>query len=99
MSRVTCTELIRTVANDTGCSSVLARKVVDIFFAEMRETLMAGDRVEIRNFGVWTVKRKRPNPNARNPKTGEKISVPARRNVHFKPGKVLAEALKEPADE
>lgn len=99
MSRVTRTELIRAVANDTGCSTVLAKKVVDIFFTEMREALMAGDRIEIRNFGIWTVKRKRPNPNARNPKTGEQISVPARRKVHFKPGKLLAEALKEPVEE
>ena len=99
MSRVTRTELIRAVANDTGCSSMLAKKVVDSFFAEMRETLVAGHRIEIRNFGVWTVKRKRPNPNARNPKTGEKTSVPARRNVHFRPGKLLAEALTEPVDE
>ena len=99
MSGVTRTELVRTVAEGTGCSRVLAKKVVDTFFTEMRETLMAGNRIEIRNFGIWTVRKKNPNPNARNPKTGEKISVPARRNVHFKPGRVLKAPLREPVDE
>ena len=53
-------------------------------------------RIEIRDFGVFEVKKTKAKPRARNPKTGEIIYVPARRKTHFKPGKLLKEAMKQP---
>ncbi|NQT24276.1 HU family DNA-binding protein, partial [candidate division KSB1 bacterium] len=47
-------------------------------------------------FGVFEVKKTKPKPKARNPKTGEIIYVPARRKTHFKAGKLLKEVLKQP---
>ena len=81
------------VGEDTGCKKSLAAQMVDSVFAAMRESLIRGDRIEIRGFGVFEVKNTRPKPMARNPRTGEIIYVPARRKTHFKPGKLLKEAL------
>ena len=56
------------------------------------EAIARGDRVEIRGFGVFSV-HQRPPRIARNPKTGEKVSVPAKAMPHFKPGKELRERV------
>jgi integration host factor subunit beta len=72
--------------------------VVDSFFDSMRELLMQADptlRIEIRDFGVFEVKKTKPKPKARNLKTGEFVYVPGRRKMHFKPGKILKTFLKE----
>ena len=68
-------------------------------FEELREAIIRGDTVEIRGFGAWKVKETKPRPNARNPKTGETIYIPARRKVSFKPGKILKEALFQPLED
>ena len=75
--------------------------IVDSLFDSMRELIMSADpvvRIEIRDFGVFEVKKTRPKPKARNLKTGEFVYVPGRRKMHFKPGKILKNFLKEPAD-
>jgi integration host factor subunit beta len=77
-------------------------KVVNDTFTVLRQ-IMAGDeaelRIEIRDFGVFEVKKTKPKPKARNPKTNEIIYVAARRKTHFKPGKLLKESLKTPLDQ
>jgi len=70
--------------------------MVDSVFKAMRENLIKGNRIEIRGFGVFQVKDTRPKPAARNPRTGDIIYVPARRKTHFKPGKLLKDALHKP---
>ena len=89
-------DLAADVARDTGCKKSLAATMVDSVFASMRGSLINGDRIEIRGFGVFQVKDTKPKPAARNPRTGEIIYVPARRKTHFKPGKLLKEALHKP---
>lgn len=89
-------DLALEVAKNTDCKKSLASKMVDSIFKAMRESLIAGDRIEIRGFGVFQVKNTKPKPAARNPRTGEIIYVPARRKTHFKPGKLLKEALHKP---
>lgn len=84
------------VAKETGCKKTLAAEMVDCVFNSMRESLIQGDRIEIRGFGVFQVKDTRPKPAARNPRTGDVIYVPARRKTHFKPGKLLKDALHKP---
>ena len=73
------------VSKDIQCKKSLSAKMVDSIFKAMRESLIVGDRIEIRGFGVFQVKNTRPKPAARNPRTGEIIRVPARRKTHFKP--------------
>ena len=52
-------------------------------------------RLEMRNFGVFEVKKTKPKPKARNPKTNEVVFVPSRRKVRFKPGKKIDSKLKK----
>ena len=93
MSTVTKRELARQVAAHASCSHAEALGVVDALFTGLREQLIEGHRIEIRGFGVLTVKETKAKPAARNPRTGERVFVPARRKVLFKPGKQLKEAL------
>ncbi len=72
--------------------------LVDSLFESLRELIMEADpveRIEIRDFGVFEVKKTKPKPKARNMRTGEFVFVPGRRKMHFKPGKILKEFLKE----
>ena len=93
MATTTKKELALKVSLETGCKKNLASKMVDTVFEAMRISLIEGNRIEIRGFGVLEVKDTKPKPAARNPRTGEVVYVPARRKTHFKPGKQLKEAL------
>lgn len=93
MPTITKKDLARSVADTIGCKNNLTLQMVDSLFDAMRETLIEGNRIEIRGFGVLEVKATKPKPAARNPRTGEVVYVPARRKTHFKPGKQLKEAL------
>lgn len=89
-------DLALKVSEVTGFKKNMAAGMVDALFAAMRDTLIAGNRIEIRGFGVFGVKDTKPKPAARNPRTGEIIYVPARRKTYFKPGKLLKEELHRP---
>ena len=82
----------------TGFKKNVSKKMVDALFVAMRESLIAGNRIEIRGFGVFDVKDTKAKPAARNPKTGETIYVPARRKTHFKPGILLKKELHKPIE-
>lgn len=72
--------------------------IVDSMVESIRELLMEADpvaRIEIRDFGVFEIKKTKPKPKARNINTGEFIFVPGRRKIHFKPGKKLKDYLKK----
>jgi len=89
-------DLALQVSKETGCPKRLASSMVESIFTSMRDRLIQGERIEIRGFGVFQIKETRPKPAARNPRTGEVIRVPARRKTHFKPGKMLKDALHHP---
>ncbi|MCK9274039.1 MAG: integration host factor subunit beta [Syntrophales bacterium] len=61
---------------------------VDIVFETMKQSMARGERIELRGFGVFTVKERKPRK-GRNPKTGMSVAVPARRAAGFKIGKEL----------
>lgn len=67
-------------------------QVVDIFFDEITKRLAEGGRVELRGFGAFST-RDRDARTGRNPRTGETVSVPAKRVPYFKPGKEIRERL------
>ena len=92
-------DLALKVSEVTGFKKNMSARMVDALFAAMRDTLIAGNRIEIRGFGVFEVKDTKPKPAARNPRTGQIIYVPARRKTHFKPGKLLKEELHKPINE
>ena len=93
MSTTTKKELATIIADELNMTVILAGECVDTLFTALRESVIAGNRIEVRGFGSWDVLKTKPKLNARNPKTGEVVSVPARRKVHFKPGKELRAVL------
>lgn len=66
--------------------------VVDTVFDCIRNALINGEKLEIRGFGNFRLKTRKPRK-ARNPKTGESVDVPGKKVLHFKMGKALKEAL------
>ena len=67
---------------------------VKIMLDHLRETLVGGERIEFRGFGSFSI-RTHDSKQGRNPKTGESVFVPARRSVHFKPGKELRDRVNQ----
>jgi integration host factor beta subunit len=66
--------------------------VVDTVFDSIKKALMTGEKIEIRGFGNFRLKTRKPRK-ARNPKTGESVDVPGKKVLYFKVGKALKEAL------
>lgn len=95
-------EIAKEVASRLSATMDTSAKFVDEVFTVMREMLTddrPSVRIEIRNFGVFEVKKTKAKPRARNPRTNEEIYVPAHKKTHFKPGKILKSHLSKPIDE
>ena len=92
MATTTKKELINRIAESTGTTQVLVKVVVHQFFKEISTELARGNRLEFRDFGVFETKTT-PARTARNPKTSEKVEVPAKRRVTFKPGRLMREGV------
>ena len=67
-------------------------KFTDIILGEIKRALRKGDRVELRNFGVFSTKIQKARI-SRNPKTGEKVNTPEKKTIHFKMAKDLFKKL------
>jgi integration host factor subunit beta len=85
-------ELIETLAQEINIPIRDASSITNTILEQMTETLGAGDSIEIRGFGSFVVK-KYQSYKGRNPKTGQKISVPPKRLPFFKVGKDLKEKV------
>ena len=85
-------ELIAKVAADTRLTRGEAEEVVEATIENIIKALGDGDDVRLMGFGVFTVSR-RKSGEARNPKTGKIIKMPASKRARFKPGKLLKEAV------
>jgi nucleoid DNA-binding protein len=81
-------EIARKIAEHSGITQLLALEAVQMVFDGILEALVDEGRIELRNFGVFEVKRRRARK-ARNPRTGEKLSVPERSVVTFKAGREM----------
>ena len=86
-------ELIDKVANEIDHTKVETKIIVECIFKNITDCLAKGDAVRLVGFGTFGT-RKRDAREARNPRTGEKISVPARSVPFFKAGKELKEKVK-----
>jgi nucleoid DNA-binding protein len=84
--------LIDRIAEHTGTAQKLVKTVLGQFFGGVITELVQGNRIELRDFGVFEPKAT-PSRTARNPRTSEKIQVPAKRRVVFKPGRLLKHQL------
>ena len=81
-------DIVRSIADTLAVSQVQTKEIIQKTFDAIIETLVENGRIELRNFGVFEVRRRKPRK-ARNPKTGEAVKVPAKCVVFFKPGKVM----------
>ncbi|NLF24881.1 MAG: integration host factor subunit beta [Deltaproteobacteria bacterium] len=85
-------ELIEKLAEKSGLNVIQSEEVVNLIYRKMRDTMVNGGRIEIRGFGSFVVKEYQAYQ-GRNPKTGDKISVPPKKLPFFKVGKELKERI------
>src|SRR5262245_2915934 len=69
-------------------------KIVQLTFDAIVDTLLEDKRIELRNFGVFEVKQRKARK-ARNPRTGDRVDVPPKNVVTFKPGKEMEELVRD----
>jgi len=86
-------DIVLKIYHDTRIKQVVIKEIVQKTFDAIFEALIKGEKVEIRNFGVFKVK-KRKRRVGRNPKTGEVVPIPERQTVIFKPGRAIRKYIK-----
>ncbi len=80
------------MANNSDLTKQQAEGVVQTVLDSIVDSLQSGDKVEVRGFGSFRLRKRRPRI-ARNPKTGESVQVPAKKVAYFKLGKELKELI------
>src|SRR3954466_8442920 len=91
---VTKKEIVKRISEEIGLTQLKTKDIVQRTLNAIIQTLVSEGRIELRNFGVFEVKRRAPRK-ARNPRTGDKVSVPAKNVVTFKPGKEMEELVRQ----
>jgi integration host factor subunit beta len=89
---VTKAEIVDTISREVGITKKDIAYVIDLFFEKIKAGLASGDHFELRGFGTFGI-RTRMSRIARNPKTGDKVSVPERKVPYFRAGKELKEMV------
>ena len=87
-------EIVKSISDEIGLTQLKTKEIVQKTFDAIIETLVADHRIELRNFGVFEVK-KRAARKARNPRTGERVDVAEKWVVTFKPGKEMEERVRQ----
>ena len=89
---MTKAELVDEVGREAALTRKHSEVIVDAVFSTIVEALQRGDKIELRGFGSFRVRR-RKSRTGRNPKTGQGVVVPAKTVPYFKPGKELRELM------
>ena len=92
MATITKKELVNGIAEKTGQTKVVTKEIIQMFLDEIINELGRGNRLEFREFGVFEIK-ERAARKAQNPRTLEKVDVPAKRVVKFKVGRLMKERV------
>ncbi len=87
-------EIVKIISEEIGLTQLKTKEIVQRTFDAIVETLVTEGRIELRNFGVFEVK-KRAARKARNPRTGDKVDVPEKFVVTFKPGKEMEARVRQ----
>lgn len=95
---VTKKEIVKEISDEIGLTQLRTKEIVQKTFDAIVKTLIEERRIELRNFGVFEVK-KRAARKARNPRTGDKVFVPEKYVVTFKPGKEMEEKVRQLEEE
>ncbi len=85
-------EIVKTISEECGLTQLKTKEIVQKTFEAIIDTLVVEGRIELRNFGVFEVK-KRAARKARNPRSGDRVDVPEKFVVTFKPGKEMEERV------
>lgn len=86
-------DIILKVSDETSLKQTDVKKIVQRTFDYMIEALVRGEKIELRNFGVFKIKQ-RKSRTGRNPRTGQVVPVPPRKVVIFKPGLEMKQKVK-----
>jgi integration host factor beta subunit len=86
-------EIVIKIADTTDLKQVDVKDVVQMMLDGIVDSLAKGETVELRNFGIFKVKTRKPRL-GRNPKTGESVEIPGKRVVSFKPGLIMKARVK-----
>jgi nucleoid DNA-binding protein len=87
-------EIVKQISDRIGLTQLKTKEIVQQTFDAIVDTLLEQGRIELRNFGVFEVKERKPRK-ARNPRTGDRVDVPAKFVVTFKPGKEMEERVRQ----
>lgn len=88
-------DMAERIAEKVGVTGAQAKEIVQATLDDLVMTLASTGRIELRNFGVFTVK-VRAARKARNPRSGATVMIGERRTVKFKPGKAMEQAIQNP---
>lgn len=87
-------EMVKAISEHMGLTQQTTKDIVQMTFDSIVETLVMDGRIELRNFGVFEVKKRAPRK-ARNPRTGDNVHVPPKYVVTFKPGKEMEARVRQ----
>ena len=90
---MTKAEIIARVAKEAKITKTQAEKAVNAVTGTITKDLKKGGSITLTGFGTFSVAKLKART-GRNPRTGEKIKIPARKTPKFKPGKALKEAVR-----
>jgi integration host factor subunit beta len=93
IATVTKKEIVKKISEDINLTQLKTKDIVQRTLDAIIQTLVSEGRIELRNFGVFEVKQRAPRK-ARNPRTGDKVYVPSKNVVTFKPGKEMEELVR-----
>lgn len=87
-------EIVKQISDELGLTQLKVKDIVQKTFDAIVDTLLHEGRIELRNFGVFEVKRRKARK-ARNPRTGDPVEVEPKNVVTFKPGKEMEELVRK----
>jgi nucleoid DNA-binding protein len=93
---VTKKEIVRQISDRAELTQLKTKEIVQWTFDAIIETLIKDGRIELRNFGVFEVRRRKAR-RARNPRTNDRVDVPEKNVVTFQPGKEMEERVRKDA--
>lgn len=92
-NKMTKIDLVESVFTDTNVERKAVQEVVDSLLEKIKDALKNGSTIELRGFGTFELRVRKGREKARNPKTGEKVSVASHTVAIFRPGKDLKSAV------
>ncbi len=93
LEKVTKHDLVEAVYQNTSCEKYVVQNVIENFLSEVKKSLEKGSAIELRGFGTFETRLRKGRKTARNPKTGEKLSVAPHYVAAFRAGQDLKKSL------